>query len=70
MSSDSRRCPRCGQLNSCAQAEQSAAVEDCWCFHQPIEPAVLDSLPSAQRDQACLCPRCAQGLPVEPQHAD
>ncbi|MGL4319034.1 MAG: cysteine-rich CWC family protein [Pseudomonas sp.] len=67
---DSRRCPRCGQLNSCAQAGQQEAVEDCWCFHQPIAPDVLDSLPVEQRDQACLCPRCAQGLPATTAQAD
>ncbi|MEK1906712.1 MAG: cysteine-rich CWC family protein [Pseudomonas sp.] len=68
--SDSRRCPRCGQLNSCAQAEQLEQVEDCWCFHQPVDPAVLDSLPAEQRNQDCLCPRCAQGLPVPAKPVD
>ncbi|QKE62565.1 cysteine-rich CWC family protein [Aquipseudomonas campi] len=67
---DTSRCPRCGQLNRCAQAGQSEAVEDCWCFHTAVDPTVLDSLPAAQRNQACLCPRCAQGLPAEPKQAD
>ena len=56
---DTSHCPRCGQLNRCAQAGQPEAVEDCWCFHITVAPAVLDSLPAAQRNQACLCPRCA-----------
>ena len=25
-----------------------------------IDPAVLEALPAALRDLACLCPRCAQ----------
>lgn len=67
---DGRRCPRCGQLNSCAQAEQEKVIEDCWCFHQPVDPVALDSLPAEQRNRECLCPRCAQGLPVAPPKAD
>lgn len=63
--SETTRCPCCGQLNDCAQAGQDAAVEDCWCFSTPIDPAQLDALPAEQRNRACLCPRCAQGLPVE-----
>jgi membrane protease subunit (stomatin/prohibitin family) len=67
---DSSRCPRCGQLNRCAQAGQAEAVKDCWCFHAQFDPAVRDSLPATQSGQACLCPRCAQGLPAEPKPAD
>ncbi|WP_324731465.1 cysteine-rich CWC family protein [Pseudomonas paeninsulae] len=55
-------CPRCGQRNQCAQAESATPVSDCWCFSAGIDPAVLDSLPPEQRNRACLCPRCAQGL--------
>lgn len=62
------RCPRCGQRNQCAQAESATAVTDCWCFGARIDPAVLDSLPPEQRNTACLCPDCAQGLaPLKPQ---
>ncbi|HSC82096.1 MAG TPA: cysteine-rich CWC family protein [Pseudomonas sp.] len=68
--SDPHRCPRCGQLNNCAQAGQDHPVEDCWCFHQSVEPSVLADLPIEQRDRDCLCPRCAQGLPVAPEKAD
>ncbi|MWV13231.1 hypothetical protein F3I62_14080 [Pseudomonas sp. R-28-1W-6] len=67
---DASHCPRCGQLNRCAQAGQSEPVQDCWCFHSPVDAAVLDSLPAEQRDRACLCPRCARGLPAEPKQAD
>ncbi|HBX55516.1 cysteine-rich CWC family protein [Pseudomonas sp. UBA2684] len=63
MNTSASACPRCGQPNQCAQADASAPVEACWCFQACIERSVLDSLPAAQRNRACLCPRCAQGLP-------
>lgn len=62
---DTNRCPRCGQVNACGMSEVENGTP-CWCFTTPIDRAVLDALPEEQRDQACLCSRCAQGLPVEP----
>ena len=59
-------CPLCGQRNQCAQAESTAPVQQCWCFAAPIERRVLERLPEALRNRACLCLRCAQGLPDEP----
>lgn len=58
-------CPLCGQRNQCAQAESPTPVQQCWCFAAPIERRVLERLAAAQRDRACLCPRCAQGLPPD-----
>ncbi|MDP3979507.1 MAG: cysteine-rich CWC family protein [Pseudomonas sp.] len=55
-------CPCCGQRNQCAQAGAAAPVTECWCFGAAVDPEVLDSLPPEQRNSACLCPRCAQGL--------
>jgi hypothetical protein len=57
------RCPLCGQDNQCAQVEASAPASQCWCFDASIERDVLERLPQAQRNRACLCPRCAQGRP-------
>ncbi|UTW07010.1 cysteine-rich CWC family protein [Pseudomonas benzenivorans] len=56
-------CPLCGQRNGCAQADSQTPVTHCWCFDAPLERSVLERLPAAQRNRACLCPRCAQGLP-------
>jgi hypothetical protein len=56
-------CPLCGQRNQCAQADSPTPVQQCWCFAAPIERRVLERLPEALRNRACLCPRCAQGLP-------
>ncbi len=58
-------CPLCGRRNHCAQADSSTPVEDCWCFASVVDPAVLGRLPAEQRNRACLCPRCAQGLPPD-----
>lgn len=66
MSTPATHCPRCGQLNQCAQAGSATPVEQCWCFSLSIAPELLDSLPAEQRNRACLCPRCAQELPPPP----
>lgn len=58
-------CPRCGRSNQCAQADAEAPATHCWCFEVRVERQVLDELPDEQRDRACLCPRCAQGLPTD-----
>ncbi|MFP5423240.1 MAG: cysteine-rich CWC family protein [Gammaproteobacteria bacterium] len=65
MSDDTTRCPCCGQLNQCAQADADAPVTACWCFSVPIAAEKLAELPPEQRNRSCLCPRCAQGLPPE-----
>jgi len=64
---DSSRCPSCGQLNQCAQADADAPVTACWCFNVPVDAAQLALLPPEQRNRSCLCPRCAQGLAPETQ---
>lgn len=66
MSQTAERCPCCGQLNQCAQATSTTPVTDCWCFSARIAPERLASLPATVRNRACLCPRCAQGLPPAP----
>jgi len=66
MSGSAQHCPSCGQLNQCAQAGSATPVEQCWCFSLSIAPELLDVLPAEQRNRACLCPRCAQGLPPSP----
>lgn len=64
MSGSTNHCPRCGQLNQCAQAGSTTAVEQCWCFSVAIAAGLLDELPVEARNRACLCPRCAQDLPA------
>jgi len=58
-------CPCCGRSNRCTQAGTEAPVSQCWCFTVTVDRQVLDALPAEQRNRACLCPRCAQGLPAD-----
>lgn len=53
-------CPACGASNDCTQADTATAQQPCWCFSVSIDPAILQALPAELRNQACLCPRCAQ----------
>ncbi|WP_248917158.1 cysteine-rich CWC family protein [Pseudomonas entomophila] len=56
---DPQRCPACGAANRCGLADPRSATQGCWCFNVSIDPAILEALPAALRDTACLCPRCA-----------
>ncbi|MBS7661564.1 cysteine-rich CWC family protein [Pseudomonas lalucatii] len=66
MSHAATRCPLCGRHNRCAQAGSPTPVQQCWCFAAPVAREALAHLPAAQRNRACLCPGCAQGLPPAP----
>jgi hypothetical protein len=57
---DPSHCPACGASNDCIQANPATADQPCWCFAVSIDPAILQALPAELRNQACLCPRCAQ----------
>lgn len=59
---DSQHCSACGALNQCTLATPRSATEACWCYTVTIDAAVLQALPAELRNQACLCPRCAQVL--------
>ena len=54
------QCPACGASNTCTLADPRTATQPCWCFSVSIAPAVLAALPPELRNQACLCPSCAQ----------
>lgn len=53
-------CPACGARNDCTLADPRTADRACWCYSVTIDPKVLEALPMALRNKACLCPRCAQ----------
>ncbi|WP_397451585.1 cysteine-rich CWC family protein [Pseudomonas sp. NA-150] len=53
-------CPVCGLSNRCTLADPRSATKPCWCFAVSIDLAVLEALPEAVRNQACLCPGCAR----------
>ncbi|MGE3344810.1 MAG: cysteine-rich CWC family protein [Vicinamibacterales bacterium] len=53
---DPTRCPICGDDNRCG-AERGAG--SCWCHAVRIPESVLDKVPPAARNVACVCERCA-----------
>jgi len=55
---DPSRCPLCGETNACGMAAGKSA---CWCKSMKIPPEVLEQVPPAARDEACVCERCATG---------
>ncbi|WP_437884394.1 cysteine-rich CWC family protein [Pseudomonas sp. LRF_L74] len=57
---DTRHCPLCGALNTCAQSDQDEPVDDCWCFHTTVASQSLQALLPEDLDRSCLCPRCAK----------
>lgn len=58
-SNTSQHCPACGANNACTLADPRTADKACWCFSVSIDPALIQALPDALRNTACLCPRCA-----------
>ena len=60
-------CPVCGARNDCSMTSTDTEHLPCWCYGVSIDPQIIRALPLEQRDQSCLCPRCAnaeQQLPT------
>jgi hypothetical protein len=55
---DPKRCPLCGDDNDCGTARGAG---NCWCFAARVPQDVLDRVPAALRNAACVCERCASG---------
>ena len=55
---DPSKCPLCGKPNQCGIA---AGKGTCWCFSEKVPETVLDQVPEAVRDEACVCEWCAVG---------
>ena len=56
-------CPLCGGANQCAPAKAGRFDVACWCTTAPVSQAALARVPAHLVNKACLCPRCAAGLP-------
>lgn len=52
-------CPLCGGPNECAPARSGSFDTPCWCRTATIEPSIIARVPAAQRNEACICARCA-----------
>lgn len=53
-------CPLCGEPNDCAPARSGSFDTPCWCTTVTIGADVLARIPEAQRNQSCVCRRCAE----------
>lgn len=54
---EQRYCPLCKELNYCG-----ADSGGCWCFHTEIPAELLERVPLALRDKACICQRCVEAF--------
>lgn len=57
-------CPLCGGANQCAPAQTGRLDVACWCTLAAVSREALARVPETLIDRACLCPRCAAGLPT------
>ena len=60
----SDRCPLCGGDNSCTviaggASGESDTCEECWCQSLSFTAALLERVPEALRNEACICRRCS-----------
>ena len=53
-------CPLCGGANDCAPARSGCLDTRCWCSEVTIGAELLARVPAAQRNQSCICRRCAE----------
>ncbi|RTL02755.1 MAG: hypothetical protein EKK59_01315 [Neisseriaceae bacterium] len=58
-------CPLCGGLNQCVPAQSGSFDQPCWCTQATFSAELLARVPPEQRQQSCICPRCA----AKPAHA-
>jgi predicted Fe-S protein YdhL (DUF1289 family) len=52
------RCPVCAERNGCDLARGKGS---CWCFHERVDPSIVELLAEQGIDDRCLCPKCAAG---------
>jgi len=60
-------CPICGQPNLCTmEAERATGITQppCWCTQVTISQTVLDRIPAAARNTACVCATCVAAHPA------
>jgi len=64
---DAGQCPICGQPNLCAmEAERATGLQQppCWCTKVTISQSLLDRIPAAARNTACVCANCVAANPA------
>lgn len=62
--SDTSRCPLCGELNQCAVVA-GRDPESCWCMSATMSASALAAVPQEAQGKVCICERCASGTASE-----
>ena len=52
-------CPLCGAGNACAMAGGGGTDLPCWCVAASFSDDLLERVPPAARERACICAACA-----------
>jgi len=52
---EERKCPLCGQDNSCQHGEGS-----CWCENVVVPKYIIDMVPEEKKGKACICKSCIE----------
>lgn len=52
-------CPLCGGPNACVPARSGSFDTPCWCREAVIAPHTIACVPEVQRNEACICEKCA-----------
>jgi hypothetical protein len=55
---DPTLCPLCGGENNCRLCSAECDKDSCWCAKVNVPPALLEQVPSALKNQACICQPC------------
>lgn len=72
---DACLCPLCGRPNQCAMAQATSGQAagqpagqqaPCWCTREEFGAALLERVPEAARDKACICQACVQAARAQP----
>ncbi len=59
-STDTTRCPLCGEVNECAVAA-GRDPESCWCMTATMSPDALAAISAEAQGKVCICATCATG---------
>jgi hypothetical protein len=51
-------CPLCHQPNHCQLCNPASYKGPCWCFSVEVPPALLEQVPPALKNRACICRAC------------
>ncbi len=59
---DEARCPLCGQGNSCGAHRD----ETCWCCEIKMPKGLIELVPQASKNKACICKPCIERYQTDP----